>query len=387
VRGGANELALPNKKDWGYNEEMFEIKRRVDSKLPDKETLQTLYWSEMLTMREIADRYDTHPATVLYHLRKQNIQIRDRSESSIIATSKGRRSHGKRKSPEAEYTIDGKIICDACKVPKDKKEFRDRPDTKRGVSRRCNSCATARGQLWKRRKEMYQRGVALCARCIRWLPLAEFSADKTNYKYGIAATCKRCSSTNAEYHDYLVERETLLSFGMKYCPACELVFSVDKFGPHSASTDKLQSVCKKCRWKMNNALYRQKNPEIKRGFSSDELKLRRKQTVKRFYQNHKEIILVKHKLRIARKRSGDGGYTIDQWTMLVSFYSPNGECVCCKKNELRLGPDHVKALARGGSGLIFNIQPMCLPCNNKKHVREIEYRFDGGVYARSLMGI
>lgn len=361
------------------------IKRRVDSKLPERDVLEDLYWGEMLTMREIADKYDTHPATVLYNLRKQNIPIRNRSESSVIANDKGRRSHVGRPQKPAEYTLDGQLVCSACKLKKDKSEFRIRADTKRGVSRRCNTCSFERGQLWSRRNEMYQRGAALCSKCIRWLPLAEFNSDSKNINYGISATCKRCSSRNLEYYDYLVERDALLAFRMKYCPACELVLDSNSFGIHSLSTDKLQSTCRRCRMAMGNALYRQRNPEIKKGLSPAVLKKHRQVTIRKFYLKNRETILVRHKLRLAQKRSGGDGYTIAQWYALVAFYSPNGECICCKKDELRLGPDHVRALARDGSGLIYNIQPMCLTCNNKKGVKEIDYRDDGGKYAMSLM--
>lgn len=67
-------------------------------------------------------------------------------------------------------------------------------------------------------------------------------------------------------------------------------------------------------------------------------------------------------------------FTGEQWSSLKTRYG--NKCLACKKAEptIRLEPDHVVPLSRGGSGAINNIQPLCRSCNARKHARTIDYR-------------
>jgi hypothetical protein len=50
-------------------------------------------------------------------------------------------------------------------------------------------------------------------------------------------------------------------------------------------------------------------------------------------------------------------------------------CASCGKPETEgfLTIDHIVPLARGGTHEAANIQPLCLPCNMRKHARAINY--------------
>lgn len=88
-----------------------------------------------------------------------------------------------------------------------------------------------------------------------------------------------------------------------------------------------------------------------------------------------------HKRR-ARLNGNGGSYTTQEWLELKSFYK--NKCLSCGRTEkqlkrtgLRLSPDHVVPLSRGGSNDISNIQPLCHGkngCNNKKHAKYEDYR-------------
>lgn len=65
----------------------------------------------------------------------------------------------------------------------------------------------------------------------------------------------------------------------------------------------------------------------------------------------------------------------------IGNYSPSNCAWHTKAQQLaeaakkrRLTPDHVVPLGKGGSNDISNIQPLCLPCNLKKHNRCTDYR-------------
>jgi 5-methylcytosine-specific restriction endonuclease McrA len=78
------------------------------------------------------------------------------------------------------------------------------------------------------------------------------------------------------------------------------------------------------------------------------------------------------RMRRARKRQAPGKHTMKEWRDLCAKYG--NRCLACGAVPDKLSPDHVIPLSRGGSDDIKNIQPLCLPCNHRKHARTIDYR-------------
>jgi 5-methylcytosine-specific restriction endonuclease McrA len=76
--------------------------------------------------------------------------------------------------------------------------------------------------------------------------------------------------------------------------------------------------------------------------------------------------------RRARKFGADGSHTIEEWKWLCELLG--NRCVRCR-NKTKLEKDHIIALINGGSDFIFNIQPLCKPCNaSKQHIDNTDYR-------------
>jgi 5-methylcytosine-specific restriction endonuclease McrA len=67
-------------------------------------------------------------------------------------------------------------------------------------------------------------------------------------------------------------------------------------------------------------------------------------------------------------------FTHAEWQALKALH--NHTCLCCARREpvIRLTPDHVIPLAKGGGNAIDNIQPLCQPCNSAKGTTTTDYR-------------
>jgi 5-methylcytosine-specific restriction endonuclease McrA len=83
---------------------------------------------------------------------------------------------------------------------------------------------------------------------------------------------------------------------------------------------------------------------------------------RRFYFHNRE----------AMKLGNGGVLTAQEFRELCAIYSH--ACLACGAIDVPLQPDHVVPLSRGGRNSIENIQPLCGPCNFKKHTSIIDYR-------------
>ena len=104
----------------------------------------------------------------------------------------------------------------------------------------------------------------------------------------------------------------------------------------------------------------QNNPKWKDGRSKDIEHLRQQWVVNK-------------QRRRARIRGAKGNFTVGEWELLKKQY--NYTCPACgrKEPEIKLTPDHIIPLSRGGSNNIENIQPLCINCNCKKYTKIIKY--------------
>lgn len=186
----------------------------------------------------------------------------------------------------------------------------------------------------------------------------------------------------------------------KTCTGCDQSKPINQFGKNRYAQDKLNYRCKEC-----CKLYAQSNAgkeaskradrrfrrsekgeqSRKRYFQSSE----GKQSQKRYDQSSKgkqrharynKSKKGKHANRKrafdyrARKTQTDGSCSTREWYELCEFYSFH--CLKCNKKFPfeKLTLDHIKPVSNGGSNFIFNIQPLCGPCNSKKGNKEIDYR-------------
>ena len=174
----------------------------------------------------------------------------------------------------------------------------------------------------------------------------------------------------------------------KRCSKCKEWQSLSEFSKNSRKRDGLRSICKSCdheynrKWRAN---YPEKKREKDRRYYHAHIERERARRRKRhshsqrsrdynrkWYIEHPEKKLEYIHKRRARIFSNGGTITSEEWIALCNKYG--NRCLCCGRNDVKLTLDHIKPICLGGSNTIDNAQPLCKPCNSRKHEKVIDYR-------------
>ncbi len=113
--------------------------------------------------------------------------------------------------------------------------------------------------------------------------------------------------------------------------------------------------------------------EKDRKFHADH-KSQENQQSREWRKAHPDAVREHRRKRRAKLLKSNGIFTQADFELLKAKYG--FQCLCCGQTEpsIRLVPDHVLPLAKGGRNDIGNIQPLCVNCNAVKHVKHIDYR-------------
>lgn len=128
-------------------------------------------------------------------------------------------------------------------------------------------------------------------------------------------------------------------------------------------------------------LYRITHPDkmaekAERAKRNGRLSDRKKEYNRKWVQNNPEKNAAKKNRYRTRKTAAGGSYTADEFKALCNHYG--NKCLRCGRENVKLTPDHVLPVIKGGSSNINNIQPLCSSCNSAKGGRHIDYRPDAG---------
>lgn len=174
----------------------------------------------------------------------------------------------------------------------------------------------------------------------------------------------------------------------KVCKSCGVEKSVLDFYKQS-NKDYFRPYCKEC-YSKNNAKYHKDNyskikVSQKKYYNSNKKKIldylsdwrknnasKVKTYEKKSRDNHKKEKLIWTNNRRMKIRGLGGSFTLQEWAGVLDKY--NHTCLCCGRKDLKLSPDHVIPVSKGGSNTIDNIQPLCISCNCKKNDKYIDYR-------------
>jgi 5-methylcytosine-specific restriction endonuclease McrA len=166
-----------------------------------------------------------------------------------------------------------------------------------------------------------------------------------------------------------------MTLDQKCCAKCGELKDVHGFGRCKRASDGLNPWCNKCHAEDQRLRYAS-NPERykryrKRRYDADPMASARK---REYNKEHPEGVKQRYHMRRAREARAGDSFTAAQWAELKEQCGNKCLCCGCAEPEIKLTPDHVVPLSKGGSGGIENIQPLCLTCNLHKHTKTIDYR-------------
>lgn len=229
----------------------------------------------------------------------------------------------------------------------------------------------------------------VCRVCKQWKPLNGFKGNGRSSD-GYDHKCLDCRKP-----DYRSAHEWHNGTEGKVCTVCKQWKPLAEYCKHSRSVDGLNYRCNFCNrehvrtvwksdpqaWSKRNARsyhrHRDKRLQSVRRYREEnivEIREKDRQRNKERYQKNPEQRAVYTHARRARERKADGRFTPSEWRAIKRKYG--NRCLCCGKKppQVKLTPDHVIPLSRGGSNGIDNIQPLCLTCNLQKATKVIDYR-------------
>jgi 5-methylcytosine-specific restriction endonuclease McrA len=120
------------------------------------------------------------------------------------------------------------------------------------------------------------------------------------------------------------------------------------------------------------------DPEKRRAHSREWAKAHREQmsaATKKRRRENPEKHRAENRRRYAQRWKNGGSHTLAEWRALVS--ECGFKCLCCLRevtSSVKLEPDHIIPVTKGGPDFIWNIQPLCRTCNIRKQARAIDYR-------------
>ena len=151
---------------------------------------------------------------------------------------------------------------------------------------------------------------------------------------------------------------------MKKCIQCNKYKSPEEFIKQKKGKNGLGTRCKICHAENMKKYMRQYNL-----LHPEKAALKNKRYYDKLDIYQKRVYQVNNR---AKRSNNEGTITSQEWKNLCEVY--NHKCLSCGKSDLKLTIDHIIPLIKGGKNTIDNIQPLCMECNLKKHVKIINYR-------------
>lgn len=240
----------------------------------------------------------------------------------------------------------------------------------------------------------------VCIACGVSKPVADFH-PKAGRPGQYLGRCKSCHNalTLARYYakkgdrpnktpsHYYIDRDAT----EKTCSRCQQTLPIDQFFLKRPESGNRRSICTPCH-NAANLERKRANPEQVRQqglayYTANRDHMLEKQ--KRYREEQPEADRATHrkwksankdKVNAATHRrrnqviENGGHWTAEEWQALKTEFEYH--CLFCWRTEpeIALTIDHIVPVSNGGSNDITNLQPMCKPCNSRKHRQTLDLR-------------
>lgn len=201
----------------------------------------------------------------------------------------------------------------------------------------------------------------VCVRCKQEKPKDQFHRCK-RFSDGLRRWCKECEKAYKRER-YAKDSSSILEYNNKFRREHRNHYLELKRKSYKKHQADISARTKEDR-KINPEKYRRVD---RKRYTNDPRKFREYQRVYRAANRDKRNVW--HHTRRSRSKAG-GGFTTEQWAMLCIWFG--NECLACGAKETTV--DHVIPLSLKGTNTIDNLQPLCNPCNNRKHAKIVDYR-------------
>ena len=181
-------------------------------------------------------------------------------------------------------------------------------------------------------------------------------------------------------------RAELLAKGLKVCSKCGRELPVEQFSKDKTRKDGLYPICKECDKQQKQQHYQEHKEE--RLQYREEHKEERLQYAKQYHQEHKEQILQRHKQyaqtpqgqtvefnknakRRKREEAQGDGITKVQWLEMMQFFDFKCAYSDISLNKNNRSIDHIIPIVKGGEHEVWNCVPMDKSLNSSKRDTDI----------------
>jgi 5-methylcytosine-specific restriction endonuclease McrA len=256
-------------------------------------------------------------------------------------------------------------MCSRCRQVLPVTSFNKWKRSKDGLSYYCRDCVRTLDRRYSRANsgntvDYVPATEKTCRQCNSTLPADSFHRSKY-VPDGLAIYCKKCKSARARRH-YAANGDKVRSRAMRYYLANREELLKQRPGA----------------WKRYKAENQEKILERSRKYREENREACAARVMRWHKANPEAGLAAKHRRR-ARKRAAGGNHSGAQLRQL--YIEQEGKCVYCKCDlNGKYHGDHIISLFKGGSNDISNIQLLCGPCNQRKHVKNhdefIQYLMD-----------